>query len=409
GNYEILYVYWLLDFDGTFTLSKAVDTNGDGVFGDGNTIVNVGDTLTYQLNWEYLTGVCQIHDGYIYDSIPLGTTYITGSAIPTVSLEYSTNCGSHWITGEPPTNVPGGTMLRWVVPTGSSPTSLTVQFSVLVVDPNITAVNNGVIFSHRDDDGNFLPSNTISNTTVTCEGCPECPECPDCPECPEINNPHLEIIKTADQMHYYKNDLFTFKAKVGNVGRKTATNVTLTDNFPREMEIVGSRPKGIMSNGKWSYNVGTLTPGQGRIVDFIFRLKTGISLGEKPLALTNLITASSEETDSVTDNATIVVRNHTATEELSIFTSWKGIDTKTFNGETGEEVTLKIIMDGGSSPYDIVINWGDGEVNKFFDVPSQETKTSTHTYTSPGNYEVEIKATDQFGKTTFSRTILHIK
>ncbi len=412
GSSEIYYLHWN-SFESTFSLLKSVDVNNDGVYSDDHTVIQNGDVLTYQINLDKQSGFDPVFDGYVYDMIPSGTVYISGSAMPLSQLSYSDDFGTSWTPGEPPGTAPASTLLRWDVidiPPLTSGNLINAFFSVTVVDSTIMGINNTSYFNHRDSElTGFLASNIISNTTVECSGCPDCPECPECPDDPDdppTNSANLEVTKTAGSMHYYKNDLFTFKAKVGNVGDLEATNVMLTDNFPREMEIVGSRPEGVISNGKWTYNVGRLNPGEGRLFDFIFRLKGGVNLGSEPLSLTNIITATSDETDKATDNASIVISSKTGSSPLSLDVKWDGIDVKTSTGKAGELITLALTPDGGSSPYEIVVDWGDGE--KTFASEVTNSKEVFHKYTSSGKYKVIIKLTDNYGKTKYVERVLYI-
>ena len=280
-----------------------------------------------------------------------------------------------------------------------APTEKTVVFNVQVTDP-FNCVNSPVTNTASFDHAYAtIPqlSNTVTNAVAGCD------------VIPESDKPLLEITKTASSMTYFKDDIFTFKVTLRNTGNTEATNVILADIFPREMEFVTSRPKGSSGKSSWKMVIGTLAPRQGRSVEFKFRLSGDVYIGEKPIMITNTATVSCSELDSVSDSASIMVRRHVGANPISIFTDWSGIDTKTFIGNTSEEITLDFKVEGGSSPYSVFVSWGDGEVGKFFDVSSQETQTSTHTYSSSGDYEVEIKVVDQFGKTIFSRTILHIK
>ncbi len=396
---EIFYAHWLNDFDGDFSLSKSVDTNGDGLFTDHGETVTTGNILAFEIDFSFTPGLDPILDAHVYDTLPIGTRYLAGTAYPTTNLSYSVDFGSSWVAGEPPDGAMGGaTMIRWSFPNGTTtPISETLEFSVVAESGRAMGFSNQAYFTHRYDEGQLMPSEIVSNTTVVC------------PECPELNSPDIDIVKTSSQMHYYVDDIFEFKAKVENRGYIEATDVILSDVFPREMEMIASRPKGSISGNSWSIPVGDLPPGQGRYVDFMFRLKDDVHVGQEPLTLTNKVTAECDELDSVSDTASIVVRNATGVTPLSIVTSWKGIDTRTFEGKTGEEVSLGLSVEGGSSPYQISIDWGDGNVEKLFDVPSNKTVTLTNTYTSSGEFDVIIKVVDQYGKTVFSGTTLYVE
>lgn len=113
GNNEIYFVQFANSFDGTFDISKTVDTNGDGDFTDSGKTVNAGDTLTYKINWQFAQGQDPLENPYLYDTVPDGTTYVAGSASPNANISYSLDGGATWIAGEPPNGSPAGTQLRW--------------------------------------------------------------------------------------------------------------------------------------------------------------------------------------------------------------------------------------------------------------------------------------------------------
>ncbi|MBP7733731.1 MAG: DUF11 domain-containing protein [Caldisericia bacterium] len=113
GNSEVYFVQFANSFDGTFDISKSVDTDGDSDFTDSGTTVDAGSTLDYRINWQFNPGQDPLEDPYLYDTIPDGTTYVAGSASPTANIEYSLDGGLTWTAGEPPDGSPAGTMLRW--------------------------------------------------------------------------------------------------------------------------------------------------------------------------------------------------------------------------------------------------------------------------------------------------------
>lgn len=63
------------------------------------------------------------------------------------------------------------------------------------------------------------------------------------------------------------------------------------------------------------------------------------------------------------------------------------------------EVKLNFYIDGGSTPYTIELNWGDGSTEtKVIDKPGNYT--FTHQYRSPGNYAVKGRVRDVLGAIT---------
>lgn len=71
----------------------------------------------------------------------------------------------------------------------------------------------------------------------------------------------------------------------------------------------------------------------------------------------------------------------------------------------GETLTWPIIISGGTGPYAISVDWGDG---KTLDLISQEfpgTFNIQHKYDSPGIYNILIKATDKNGDVAFLQLV----
>lgn len=113
GADEIFFIKFANSFDGTFNITKSVDTNNDGDYSDSGKNVSAGDTLRYKINWKFNSGQDALENPYLYDTVPDGTTYIAGSASPTANISYSLDGGATWIAGEPPNGSPAGTQLRW--------------------------------------------------------------------------------------------------------------------------------------------------------------------------------------------------------------------------------------------------------------------------------------------------------
>jgi hypothetical protein len=65
---------------------------------------------------------------------------------------------------------------------------------------------------------------------------------------------------------------------------------------------------------------------------------------------------------------------------------------------------------GGSSPYEIVVDWGDGNKDIISEINVDNMPAiSKHAYNSAGDYNVEIKLTDRYAKTIYVRRTIHIE
>lgn len=67
--------------------------------------------------------------------------------------------------------------------------------------------------------------------------------------------------------------------------------------------------------------------------------------------------------------------------------------------EKDNSVTIQIIVKGSATPFDILINWGDG-TTETKSVPAAGTYAFTHTYDKSATYSLRATVTDVLGATT---------
>lgn len=71
----------------------------------------------------------------------------------------------------------------------------------------------------------------------------------------------------------------------------------------------------------------------------------------------------------------------------------------------GETLTWPIILSGGSGPYAVSVDWGDGKPPDLLSQPFPGTFTINHIYDSPGIYNIVVKATDKDGASAFLQLV----
>lgn len=628
ANWEIMYVRLFLNFTGTFTFTKQVDTDGDDDFDDEGNPVAGGMTITYRLNWALNNPDGDpLRNAFITDTVPSGSTYVGGSAIPPTS-SYSINGGTTWIPGNAPTS-PAGTILRWDIPNTNTNAVFTATFDVTtnlgfsgnicnranfrhMYDRNITLQTNEVCntagaigftksasktdyFSNEDivftirvnsafnpsfnvivtdtfpvelsfvmssDPTNVVVTGNIltwsigsmamgevrtlvvtfrlrrnydfNNTpltvtnfgrvdalgiqpafanatvtihergatltksvnkmlfkkaeivtfTITAENFGTDPltnvilidefpsvlvHIPDVPPVGVvvgnvwtmdigtlfpgetqtytlnfriderqifgeetlyfINNatlltteldpllaeatfgimrPKTQITKTVKQMYARPTDEFTFIVTIANIGGDTASEVVMTDMFPREFEFVSARPAVSAGMLSLKYDIGDLEPNETRRYTLIFKIKDPKVLPKTANAVfLNVAKISALGLPDKYAYATIVITPEVQ-RQLRIDTWWKGIDTKTSKGKANQEIELTISCKEGASPYEVVVDFGDG-AKKLYTAENEEPHTLTHTYASTGDYKVIITANDSYGLSKRVERTLHIE
>jgi hypothetical protein len=71
----------------------------------------------------------------------------------------------------------------------------------------------------------------------------------------------------------------------------------------------------------------------------------------------------------------------------------------------GEQLNWPIAINGGTAPYAISVDWGDGKAATLYSQQFSGNFTISHTYASAGTYIVIIKGTDKDGQTAFLQLV----
>lgn len=71
----------------------------------------------------------------------------------------------------------------------------------------------------------------------------------------------------------------------------------------------------------------------------------------------------------------------------------------------GEKISWPITIAGGSAPYAISVDWGDGKTSDIISQSFAGTFNIEHTYDNPGIYNVVVRATDKSGGVAFLQLV----
>jgi hypothetical protein len=159
-------------------------------------------------------------------------------------------------------------------------------------------------------------------------------------------------------------------------------------------------------------NLGTMKPGDKAIFKIELMLGKNIQVINDLKLFTEAIVTYSESDEPVKKTAFIGVNNCLERKPLLLYTEWTGINTKTSEGKAGEEITVRFKpewFDHGVSPYDFIVDWGDGTRESFFDKVGDKLLEAKHTYASPGEYDFWIKVDDSVARSNKVTRKLHIK
>ena len=70
-----------------------------------------------------------------------------------------------------------------------------------------------------------------------------------------------------------------------------------------------------------------------------------------------------------------------------------------------EQLNWPISINGGSAPFALSVDWGDGKPATLYSEPIGGAVTINHTYSSAGTYTVIVKGTDKDGQTAFLQLV----
>ncbi len=71
----------------------------------------------------------------------------------------------------------------------------------------------------------------------------------------------------------------------------------------------------------------------------------------------------------------------------------------------GEQLKWPITINGGTAPYALSVDWGDGKPATLYSEPFSGNVTISHAYSSAGTYTVVVKGTDKLGQTAFLQLV----
>lgn len=71
----------------------------------------------------------------------------------------------------------------------------------------------------------------------------------------------------------------------------------------------------------------------------------------------------------------------------------------------GSTITWPIIISGGTAPYAITVDWGDGKPNTIKSLPFPGNFNVDHAYDKAGIYRIVVKATDLAGSTAYLQLV----
>lgn len=250
-----------------------------------------------------------------------------------------------------------------------------------IIDSTLTKISNQAFFSHSQDSGLQIESNNVDVI---------------------LKNPKpstdLVVSKTSKTFEYNVSDTMEFTIVVKNSGTLDAESVTLVDSFPKELVFVSAVPSGTVGVSRILFNIGKLVPGASEVFKLKFRLSSKVSIDDCATITNEAIASSSAQT--VRDAAIFKVCTKKAPDPLSLEIIWNGIDVKTNTCRVNSPVYPIITPKGGSAPYDVIIDWGNGDKTVMSSRNEEKNiPVAIKEYKEAGFYTITITCSDAYGST----------
>jgi hypothetical protein len=195
-------------------------------------------------------------------------------------------------------------------------------------------------------------------------------------------------------------------SSVGVQGRipSPAPTTGATISFPKNGQVFNEVPitvTGICPNGLlvklFKNNVFS---GSAQCTKGNFSIITDLFIGQNDLVARVYDALDQAGPDSNTVSVTFVDTHQGAGSRVTLTTNYAKR-----GANPGETLTWPISLSGGTGPYAVSADWGDG---KAADLISQEfagNLTLSHIYDSPGVYNIIVKATDKNGTAAFLQLV----
>lgn len=212
--------------------------------------------------------------------------------------------------------------------------------------------------------------------------------------------PRLLLTKRADRVSVSAGSYINYTISIQNVGGASATNVTLEDQLPEDVDYISSNPAGSASGKKVVWNVGTINPLQ--IIYYTIKVQVKQQQFSAGAAIANVAVAFYNEW--LTSAATVFVMVRPTEIPCPQPQAELRFSTEGDGPEAGKPIEGKLYVWDGCNPYSFQLFWGDdtdevkGDLDKegFYTLPP-------HTYQTAGTYLISCHVTDKYGKQNIVR------
>ncbi len=212
--------------------------------------------------------------------------------------------------------------------------------------------------------------------------------------------PKLLLNKRADRVSVSPGSYINYTISIQNVGGAQATNVSLEDQLPEDVDYISSNPNGAGSGKKVVWDVGLINPGQTIYYTLKVRVKqqqfsTGAAIANVAVAFYN---------GWLTSAATVFVMVRPTEIPCPQPQAELRFVTEGDEPEAGKPIEGRLYIWDGCNPYSFQLFWGDDTDEVKGDLDKEGYYTlPPHTYQTAGTYLISCHVTDKYSKQNIIR------
>lgn len=219
-----------------------------------------------------------------------------------------------------------------------------------------------------------------------------------------ITVPAISCTISASSSSVEGGDSVTFTVTVFNRSKYPVTNVNAWVDWTRELSFERSIPQGNLQGNKIIFNLGSLGAGGREVFKVTLKVAKDIDTNQ----LTIGCACISDQTHPMTDLSTVLVSKRIVGSLPEISAIWTGINTKTSTAKTGHPISLKVTITGGTSPYQVSVDWGNG--NKITKQADSNGKAEFgNAYENSGKYQAVISVMDNVARQKVNKRLIIVE
>ncbi|HPO29572.1 MAG TPA: hypothetical protein PLD35_06170 [Caldisericia bacterium] len=230
----------------------------------------------------------------------------------------------------------------------------------------------------------------------------------------EEQKPSLFISPELNKNEYYPDDDIRIKMQIMNKSNRGANDVKFTMTLPQEIKYVKTDEqfKGLTSviGNIVTFEIGQIVGMSTTTFDIYCKVKNNVRI-EKSVDIIFDVTCKEESTDRREVHLLIKLKRGEARPlYLGIYLKNIKVDPDTGEFYIDFDTSLELILriDGGSAPYTLNIDWGDGSSKEEKKISGGEINLS-HKFESRGSMGIKFEVSDLIGRTKKAIFKLKIK